>query len=191
MPGNDRVASACGAMMSSSSRMQQRFAAADGHDRRAQPRQVIDALLHGLERHRLGELVVLVAVLAREIAAAHGDDVRHHRMVGGGQSLGDHLQFANAALVRLPRPPRTPGDDFDILSSYLLQHMHAADVKAATACAAKFCGLSGVEAAGGALALWRIVSVIARARASRWQPLRWFIIENSAQQLISLEFPYR
>ena len=72
-------------------RMQQRLAAADGDHGRAQLAQLVHAAEHGLERHRLGEIVVLVAVFAGQIAAAHGDDVRQQRMIGGGQGA-QHLR---------------------------------------------------------------------------------------------------
>src|SRR4051812_38442693 len=79
-------------------RMQQRLAAADGDDGRPQFAQLVDALVHGLQRHRLRDVVILVAVAAAQVAAPHGDDVRHHRMVGRGQRAAYHQQLARAPL---------------------------------------------------------------------------------------------
>ena len=76
--------------------MQQRLAAADGDDAGAQVGQPVEPLVHVVERHGLGMIVVLVAVGAGKIAAAHGNDVRQHRMAGGGQPLGDHPDFPRA-----------------------------------------------------------------------------------------------
>ncbi len=76
--------------------VQQRFAAGDGDDGGAERRQVVEARVHGVHRHGLGEIVVLVAVGAGQVAAAHGNHVRQDGMVGGGQPLGDHLEFARA-----------------------------------------------------------------------------------------------
>ena len=44
----------------------------------------------------LGGIVELVAVGARQVAAAHGNDVRQDGMAGRGQPLGDHLKLARA-----------------------------------------------------------------------------------------------
>ena len=45
--------------------MQERLAAADRDDRCAQVRELVDPLEHGLDRHGLRKVVVLVAVFAR------------------------------------------------------------------------------------------------------------------------------
>ena len=76
--------------------VQQGFAAGDGDDGGAERRQVIQPLVHGVHRDGLREIVKLVAVGAGQVAAAHGNDVRQDGMVGGGQPLGDHLEFAHA-----------------------------------------------------------------------------------------------
>ena len=83
-------------------RVKQRLAAADGNDRRAQLRQLVDAPEHGLGRNRLREVVKLVAVLAGKIAAPHRDDVRQQRMVRRQESPGDHLRATQVALQRAP-----------------------------------------------------------------------------------------
>ena len=76
--------------------MQQGLAAGDGDDGGAERRQVIQALVHGVHRDGLGEIVKLVAIGAGQVAAAHGNDVRQDGMVDGGQPLGDHLELARA-----------------------------------------------------------------------------------------------
>ncbi len=59
---------------------------------------MINAREHTRERHGPGNVVVLVAVGAREIASPDGDDVGLNRMIGGRQSADDHLKFAPAAV---------------------------------------------------------------------------------------------
>ena len=78
--------------------MQQRLPTANGHDRRAEFGEAIDTPVHGLNRHRLGDIVVLVAVGAGEIAAPHRDDVRHYGMIDVCQSLADHPKLAYPTL---------------------------------------------------------------------------------------------
>ena len=56
--------------------MKQGLAAADGDDRGPQRGQFVHTLEHGLGRNRFGEIVVLVAVLAGQIATPRRDDVR-------------------------------------------------------------------------------------------------------------------
>ena len=56
--------------------MQQRLAAADGDDGRTEGGEAVDAAEHLVERDGLREIVVFVAIRAREIAAADGNDVR-------------------------------------------------------------------------------------------------------------------
>ena len=55
--------------------MQQRFAAADRHDGRSQLSQAVDAAEHFSVGIRRGEIVVLVAISAGEIASPCGNDV--------------------------------------------------------------------------------------------------------------------
>ena len=62
--------------------MQQRLAATESDDRRAETRQFVDAALHRFRRNRLGEVVELVAISTGEIAASNGDDMRQHWVVG-------------------------------------------------------------------------------------------------------------
>ena len=67
----------------------QRLAAGDGDDAGAEPRQVVDAAEHLFDRDGLGDLIVLIAVGAGEIAEAHGHDLRHDDVVGRGEGMGD------------------------------------------------------------------------------------------------------
>ena len=80
-------------------RMQQRLATAEGDNHRSQTRQFVNPALHCFQRNRLGEIVELVAVGARKIAAANRDYVRQDGPVGGGQPIGDHLPFSSPAFV--------------------------------------------------------------------------------------------
>src|SRR5438128_113152 len=57
-------------------RVEQRLATTDGDHRSAKFRQFVDPPEHRLGRDRFGEIVVFVAVLAGEIAAADGNNVR-------------------------------------------------------------------------------------------------------------------
>ena len=75
-------------------RMEQRFAAADRDNRGSKRRQLVDALQHLLGSDRFREAVEFVAVSARKIAAADGNDVCIDRMPCGGQPLDDHAPFA-------------------------------------------------------------------------------------------------
>src|SRR6185436_7588606 len=61
-------------------RVQHRLAAAERDDRCAKRRQLIDARLHDVCRHRSRHLVVLVAVAAVDVAAANGDDLDEQRV---------------------------------------------------------------------------------------------------------------
>jgi len=86
--------------------MQQRLAAADGDDGGSQVGQAAKPLAHHFERYGFGMVVVFVAVGAREIAAAHGNDVRHDGMVRGGQPLGDHPNLTDAPVQAVPDSPK-------------------------------------------------------------------------------------
>src|SRR5262245_29970937 len=63
-------------------RMHHRFAARDRYDRRPELGELVDPLEHRLDRHRIGGLVVLIAVGAREIASPHRHDVHEYGMLG-------------------------------------------------------------------------------------------------------------
>jgi hypothetical protein len=89
-------------------RVQQGFAAADDDQRGAEFGQAVDATMHFLDWHRRGNVVVLVAVGAGEIAAPHGDDMHLDGMVGGNEPLRDHLEFAKGP-ARGHHPPPHPG----------------------------------------------------------------------------------
>ena len=54
---------------------------------------MVDAAEHLVERDGLGDLVVLVAIGAGEVAEAHGDDLRHDDVVGGGQRVSHNAQL--------------------------------------------------------------------------------------------------
>ena len=78
--------------------VQQGFAAGDGNDGGAERRQVVQPRVHCVHRNGLREIVKLVAIGARQVAAAHGDDVRQDGMVGGGQPLCNHPELARTPL---------------------------------------------------------------------------------------------
>ena len=71
-------------------RVEQRLAATDGDHRGAKLCQFVDPPEHRLGRDRFGEIVVFVAVVAGEIAAADGNNVRQQRVLGRDQSA-QHL----------------------------------------------------------------------------------------------------
>ena len=89
--------------------VQQGFAAADGNDGGAEGGQVVEPLIHDVERHRFREVVVLVAIGTRKVAAAHGDDVRQNRMVAIGQPVCNHSDLAKPAACCPPPPRQTLG----------------------------------------------------------------------------------
>jgi hypothetical protein len=78
--------------------MQQTFPATDGNNRGPEVRQMIHSAQYGFQRHRLGDIVELVAVRTGQIAAAHGHKVGQHRMIGGDQTFGNHAQFTYTAV---------------------------------------------------------------------------------------------
>ncbi len=77
-------------------RVEQRLAPADGDDGGAHIGQQVEPPLHLAERHRLREIVKLIAICAGEIAAADGDDVRQDGVTLGQQPFCDHPPFAQA-----------------------------------------------------------------------------------------------
>jgi len=85
--------------------MQQGFAAADGNKRSAQGCQLVHATIHLFQWDWIREIVVLIAIGAREIAASHGDDVDLNGMVGRKQTLRDHFEFAKSAVRGLQPAP--------------------------------------------------------------------------------------
>ena len=95
--------------------MQQRFAAADGDDGGTQCGQKVEALADGFERHRLGAIVVFVAVGAGQVAAPHGDDVGQDGMVRGDQAFRDHAQLAGPQVRRPPSPTQRPTQRFGLV----------------------------------------------------------------------------
>src|ERR1700722_7269372 len=68
--------------------MKKRFTAADGDDRRAQTRQIIQAALHFVQRNRLREIVELIAIRAGKIAAANRNNVREDWLARGNSPPG-------------------------------------------------------------------------------------------------------
>ena len=77
--------------------MGERLAAGDGDDAGAEAGEMVDAAEHLVDRDGLGDLVVLVAIGAGEIAEAHGHDLRHDHVVGGGQGMPHDAQLAQFA----------------------------------------------------------------------------------------------
>ena len=78
--------------------MGERLAAGDADHGGAQAAEVVDAAEHFFERDRLGDLVVLVAVRAAQVAEAHGDNLRQHGVRSGSQRARDHGRLARLAL---------------------------------------------------------------------------------------------
>src|SRR5579884_366275 len=66
-------------------RMHERLAAADRDYRRAKFSQLINPAKHLFKGYGLGEIVELIAVLACQITAPHGNDVRQQGMVCGNE----------------------------------------------------------------------------------------------------------
>jgi hypothetical protein len=60
--------------------------------------QAVDALVHGLNRDGLGEIVVLIAIGTREIASPHRDNVGHDGMISRSERFADHPKLAHAPL---------------------------------------------------------------------------------------------
>ncbi len=87
-------------------RMQQRLAPAERDDGGAQLGQPVKPLEHHVFGDRLGAIVVLITVGAGEIAAANGNDVRHHRVPGGERSLQDQPEFPQAPFQRADVPAK-------------------------------------------------------------------------------------
>lgn len=81
-------------------RMQQRLSATNGDNGCAQFRQLVHAIKHSFGRDRLREIVVFIAVLASQIAAAYGNDVRQQRMIGGYECTGNHARPAKITVQR-------------------------------------------------------------------------------------------
>ena len=81
--------------------MQERFAAADGNNGRADFAQPVDPANHFRGVHRLRKIVKFVAVRAGQIAAPDRNDMHEQRMARGEQSPDDAAQFAGA---RAPGP---------------------------------------------------------------------------------------
>src|SRR5262245_52289304 len=75
--------------------MQQRFSAANGDNGRPEVRQAVDSADHFLRRHRGGEVVVLVAISAGEIAAPGRNNVGENDMAVRCQSFDYHSKFSS------------------------------------------------------------------------------------------------
>ena len=92
--------------------MGERLAAGDADHGGAEAAQVVDAAVHLVERDGLGNLVVLVAVAAGEVAEARGDDLRQDGVAGGSQGAGHHRVFADLAGGCFPASAqrRSPGN---------------------------------------------------------------------------------
>ena len=79
-------------------RVQQGLATTDLDVRRAQPSQVVDTLAHGRQWHRRRMFVVLVAVGARQVAAADRNDLGEDRMTRGLEAARHHSGFSPLAV---------------------------------------------------------------------------------------------
>jgi len=83
--------------------VEQRFAAGQGDEHGAQPREVVDPLAQRGERDRRRYLVVLEAVAARQVAAPRDDQVGDQRARGverGGDEVEGDAEAAAAKRVR-------------------------------------------------------------------------------------------
>jgi hypothetical protein len=85
-------------------RMGQRLAAGEADHGRSQPPELVDAAVHLLKRNRLRDLVVLVAVTAREVAEARGHNLHQNRVAGVDERMAHHRQLAHLARGRDPAP---------------------------------------------------------------------------------------
>src|SRR5215470_12136420 len=70
--------------------VKQRFAAAECDGQRPERGEPVYATRHLFDRHRLGRLVVFVAIGAGEIAVANGDNLRKYRAMRRLQRRRDH-----------------------------------------------------------------------------------------------------
>ena len=68
------------------------------------PPQVVDAPEHLVERHRLADLVVLVAVPATQIAEPRRHNLHQNRVSRMQQRAGHHPQLAHLPRNRYPPP---------------------------------------------------------------------------------------
>ena len=82
-------------------RMEHRLAAAECDDRRSEVGQLVDPREHRLGRHRLGHLVVLVAVAAVDVAAADRHEMDEQRMIGAGETAREFADGPQRS-ARLP-----------------------------------------------------------------------------------------
>ena len=74
--------------------MHQRLAAADRDNRSLKERKPINAANHFIGWNWRGEIVVLVAICASQIAASHRNDVCQEHMLRGREAPENHLNFA-------------------------------------------------------------------------------------------------
>jgi hypothetical protein len=63
----------------------------------------------GVSGNRLGEIVVFVAIGARQIAATDRNQMNEDRVVRGRHSFQNHLNFPHPALCRLQAAPTEEG----------------------------------------------------------------------------------
>jgi hypothetical protein len=93
-------------------RMQQRFAAANGNNRRSQFLQLVYPAQHLRGCDRLGKIVEFVAISARQIAPANRNQVSKQGMVRGRhgfQNLPDSVRISFQTLDTAAKPSR-PGN---------------------------------------------------------------------------------
>ena len=79
-------------------RVQQGLPAADRDDFGSQLCQFVDSGADFPSRHRGGEIVVLVAVGARQVTSTHRDDMGQHCVAGRKQTPGHHPKFPQPQL---------------------------------------------------------------------------------------------
>ena len=77
--------------------VEERLAAGDGDDGGAEAGEVVDAADHLIEGDGFGDVVVLIAISAGEIAPAHGHNLGHDGVARGGQCVRDEGDFAHFA----------------------------------------------------------------------------------------------
>ena len=81
--------------------MHHRLAAGDGNNRSTEFGQLVQAPLHDVERHRGRIVIIFVAVTARQITPAHGNDVSEHRMARRKQGASNKPGFAYFQIKKL------------------------------------------------------------------------------------------
>src|SRR3984893_13394140 len=63
---------------------------------------MVNATQHLIHRHRIGEVVILIAIRARQVASPHRHDMRHIRVPGRHHRRPDRTKFTQLARHCLP-----------------------------------------------------------------------------------------